>query len=150
MTSVISKISQNPYGVYAAVLSGGNGSNSTTQRAIATIDPRYGNTFTIDTAGLTNSGAGQYRVHILVKSAKSYIGAITPGKVIHLLFKLTPPPYSPPATGTVTCYFDSTLGDNIPTIQTSGYNEVCESVGLIADGTQFRLLNNSIAWGYAS
>jgi hypothetical protein len=149
MTSVISKISQNPYGVSAAVLSGGNGSNSTTQRAIATIDPRYGNTFTIETAGLTNSGALQYRVHILVKSVKPYVGSVTPGKVIHLLFKLRSPPYSPPATSTITCYFDSTLG-NIPTLSTGGYNSPCMSISLIADGTQFQLLsNNGIDWAYA-
>jgi len=44
MTSVIRTFAQNPFGVNNAVLSGGNGSNGTTQRAIATIDPRYGNT----------------------------------------------------------------------------------------------------------
>ena len=147
MTSVISKISQNPYGVSAAVLSGGNGSNATTQRAIATIDPRYGNTFTIDTTSLTNSGAGQYRVHILVKSAKSYIGANTPGKTIQLLFKL-PPASTPSGNKTINCYFDSTLGNNISTLVTDGYGSSCPVISLIADGTQFRFLSNSIDWYY--
>lgn len=147
MTSVIREISQNPYGVSTAVLSGGNGSNNTTQRAIATIDPRYGNTFIIDTTGLTNSGALQYRVYILVKSAKPNIGALLPGKVINLLFKLPPPPYSPPATGTVTCYFDTTLGNNIVTLSTSGYSP-CPAISLIADGTQFQVLTSSIDWGF--
>jgi hypothetical protein len=146
MTSVIRELSQNPYGVSAAVFSGGNGSNNTTQRAIATIDPRYGNTFIIDTAGLTNSGALQYRVFILVESAKPNIGALLPGKVINLLFKL-PPPYSPPATGTVTCYFDTTLGNNIVTLSTSGYSP-CPAISLIADGTQFQVLSSSIDWGF--
>ena len=148
MTSVLANYAQNPYGVNAAVLSGGNGSNATTQRAIATIDPRYGNTFTIDLTGLTNSGAGQYRVHILVKSAKSYIGAVNPGKVIHLLFKLGQPPWATPATATITCYFDNTLGANIPTLSTSGYGGPCVPISLIADGTQFHILTNSIDWGY--
>jgi hypothetical protein len=147
MTSVSKEFSQNPYGVSTAVLSGGNGSNDSTQRAIATIDPRYGNTFIIDTAGLTNSGGPQYRVHILVKSAKANIGALLPGKVIHLLFKLPPPPFSPPATGTVTCYFDTTLGNNIEPLSTSGYSP-CPAISLIADGTQFQVLTSSIDWGF--
>jgi len=148
MTSVLAKFAQNPNGVSAAIFSGGNGSNDTTQRAIATIDPRYGNTFMIDTTGLTNSGAGQFRVNILVKSAKANVGAVLPGKVINLLIKLGPSPYSPPATGTVTCFFDSSLGANIPTLSTSGYNSPCMTISLIADGTQFQLLTQSNDWGF--
>jgi len=146
MTSILKNFSQNPYGVNVAVLSGGNGSNSTTQRAIATIDPRYGNTFTIDTTGLTNSGALQYRVNIIVKSAKPNIGAIVPGKAIHLLFKL--PPQTSGATGTITCFFDSSLGNNIPVLSTGGYNSPCIAISLISDGSQFHILSNSIDWGY--
>ena len=146
MTSILKNFSQNPYGVSSAVLSGGNGSNSTTQRAIATIDPRYGNTFTIDTAGLTNSGNAQYRVNILVKSAKPNIGAIVPGKVIHLLFKL--PPQTSGATGTITCFFDSSLGNNIPVLSTSGYSSPCMAMSLISDGSQFHILTIGNDWGY--
>ena len=147
MTSVIREFSQNPTKVSAAVLSGGNGSNETTQRAIATIDPRYGNTFTIDTSGLTNSGALQYRVNILVKSVKSNIGAFSPGKVIHLLFKL--PPQKTGSTTTITCFFDTTLGNNIPAVSTGGFYSTYLGISLIADGTQFRLLSTGIEWGYA-
>jgi hypothetical protein len=127
-------------------LSGGNGSNPTTQRAIATIDPRYGNTFTIDTSNLTNSGSLQYRVNILVKSAKANIGGAYPGKVINLLFKL--PAQTPGATGSITCFFDTSLGYNIPALSTSGYYNPCLSISLIADGSQFQILNNSLDWGY--
>jgi hypothetical protein len=146
MTSIIKKISQNPNGVSTAVLSGGNGSNDTTQIAIATIDPRYGNTFIIDTTGLTNSGAAQYRVHIRVKSSKANVGASLPGKVIHLLFKL--PPETAGSTGTIDCYFDTTLGNNIEPLSTSGYSPY-PAISLIADGTQFQVLTCSIDWGFA-
>ena len=149
MTSVISKISQNPYGVSAAVLSGGNGSNSTTQRAIATIDPRYGNTFTIDTTGLTNSGASQYKVYILLKAAKPYIGAVFPGKKIHLLFKI-PPISTPSGTRTINCSFDSTIGSGIETVESRPTSNVCQAVSLIADGTQFQLLDNTLEWVFES
>lgn len=146
MTSVIRTISQNPTNVSAAVLSGGNGSNSGLQGAIATIDPRYGNTFTIDTTGLTNSGFGQYRVYILIKSVKSNIGATAPGKVINLLFKF--PPQTANSTKNVSCFFDTTLGNNIPALSTGGYSAPCQGISLIADGTQFHLLNSSLAWGF--
>jgi hypothetical protein len=145
MTSVISKISQNPYGVSAAVLSGGNGSNSTTQRAIATIDPRYGNTFTIDTTHLSNSGAGLYKVFILLKAAKSYVGAVLPGKNIHLLFKL-PPKSTPSGTKILNCAFDSTIGNNILSLETYGYYNACPAISLIADATQFQLLDKTAEW----
>jgi len=146
MTSIIKKISQNPYGVSTAVLSGGNGSNNTTQIAIATIDPRYGNAFIIDTTGLTNSGASAYGVHIRVKSSKANVGASLPGKVIHLLFKL--PPDTAGSTKSVFCYFDTTLGNNIVPLSTSGYNSPYPAISLIADGTQFQVLNNTIDWGF--
>ena len=146
MTSVVREISQNPTKVTAAVLSGGNGSNSGLQGAIATIDPRYGNTFTIDTTGLTNSGAGQYRVYILIKSVKSNIGAVAPGKVINLLFNL--PPQTANSTKNVSCFFDTTLGNNIPALSTSRYSAPCQGISLIADGTQFQVLNNSLEWGF--
>ena len=66
-TSILANYAQNQYGVNAAVLSGGDGSNATTQLAIATIDPRYGNTFTIDTSKLTGEpviGSDGGRVYI--------------------------------------------------------------------------------------
>jgi hypothetical protein len=146
MTSIIKKISQNPNGVSTAVLSGGNGSNGTTQIAIATIDPRYGNAFIIDTTGLTNTGADQYRIYIRVKSSKANVGASLPGKVIHLLFKL--PPETAGSTKSVDCYFDTTLGNNIAPLATSGYWNGAMSISLIANGTEFQALTNSHDWGF--
>jgi len=148
MTSVLSNFAQNPYGVNAAVLSGGNGSNSTTQRAIATIDPRYANTFTIDTTGLTHSSDLQRRVNILIKSVKANMGARLPGKIITLVFKL--PPYTGGSTVNISCYFDTSIGNNIPILSTSGFNDPCPTVSLIADGSQFQILSYTGDWGYGN
>ena len=78
MSLFLANYAQNQGGVNAAVLSGGNGSNSTTQLAIATIDPRYGNAFTIDTSTLTiwPDQPMEKRVFISLKSAKPNIGAL--------------------------------------------------------------------------
>jgi hypothetical protein len=144
MTSVLKTFAQNPFGATNAVLSGGNGSNGTTERAIATIDPRFGNTFIIDATGLTNSGAGEYRVHILVKSVKANVGATMPGKVIHLIFKVSS------VTDGITCYFDSSLGYQPdltftpPADPPAGYTVL--PISLIANGSQFQLLNDSDLW----
>jgi hypothetical protein len=147
MSSVISNISQNPYGVTAAVLSGGNGSNGTTQLAIATIDPRYGNAFTVDTSTLTNSGAGQYRVYIRLRAVKPYVGTVYPGKIINILFKMPAPTGS--NTRTINCYFDSSLGSNIDELSTGGGGVGrAPAFSLIADGTQFQMLSNTIEWGW--
>ena len=135
----------NRCGVTAAVLSGGNGSNSTTQLAVATIDPRYGNTFTIDATSLTNSGALQYRVNILLKAAKSY-GNILPGKTINILIKL--PPNRAGGTQTVNFYFDSTIGNNISTLATGGYGSRVLAISLISDGAQFQVISGSLDWAY--
>ena len=144
MTSVLRTIAQNPFGTTNALLSGGNGSGEGAQRAIATIDPRFGNTFIIDATGLTKSGADI--VHILVKSVKANVGATMPGKVIHLIFKLLPPPYASPATGNITCYFDTSLGD-IASLSTGGYTYPVLPISLIANGSQFQLLTDSPQWG---
>jgi len=147
MTSVSKEFSQNPYGVSTAVLSGGNGSNPGDNRqAIATIDPRYGNAFIIDTTGLTNGGAPDNRVYIRVKSAKANVGALLPGKVIHLLFKKPVPLLG--ATQSVTCYLDTTLGYNLPALETDDQDNGDLAISLIANGTQFTLLSCTPSWVY--
>ena len=52
MTSVLKNFAQNPNSVQTATFSGGNGSNNTTQLAIATINSRIGNVFVIDVTSL--------------------------------------------------------------------------------------------------
>jgi len=145
MTSIIKKISQNPNGVSTAVLSGGNGSSpSSNIQAIATIDPRYGNAFIIDTTGLTNGGAPDNRVYIRVKSAKANVGASLPGKVIHLLFKKPVPLLG--ATLSVTCYLDTTLGTNLPAFESDDQDNGDLAISLIANGTKFTLLSCTPSW----
>ena len=147
MTSIIKKISQNPNGVSTAVLSGGNGSSAgDNQQAIATIDPRYGNAFIIDTTGLTNGGNPDNRVYIRVKSAKANVGASLPGKVIHLLFKKPVPLLG--ATQSVTCYLDTTLGTNLPAFESDDQDNGDLAISLIANGTKFTLLSCTPSWVY--
>jgi len=71
-----------------------------------------------------------------------------PGKVIHLIFKLLPPPCATPATQTITCYFDSSLGYQSP-LETGGYTYPVLPISLIANGSQFQLLTDSPQWGEA-
>ena len=147
MTSIIKKISQNPNGVSTAVLSGGNGSSpSSNIQAIATIDPRYGNAFIIDTTGLTNGGSPDNRVYIRVKSAKANVGASLPGKVIHLLFKK--PINLLGATRAVTCYLDTTLGSNLSPLESNDEDNGDLAISLIANGTKFTLLSCTPSWVY--
>jgi len=147
MTSVISEISQNPYGVSTAELSGGNGSSpGNNLQAIATIDPRYGNAFIIDTTGLTNGGSPDNRVYIRVKSAKANVGALLPGKVIHLLFKKPVNLFG--ATRAVTCYLDTTLGSNLPALESTDDDNGDLAISLIANGNKFTLLSCTPSWVY--
>jgi len=147
MTSILRHYAQNQYGVNSAVLSGGNGSNSTTQIAIATIDPRYGNTFTIDTSKLTiwPDAPAQKRVFIHLSSVKPNIGAIRPGKIINVVVKFTGEENSP---GTATVSFDTSLGTNIIPISTAGGSS-SPAFSMIADGSQFQTLSMSLDWGWA-
>jgi hypothetical protein len=145
MTSVISEFSQNPYGVSTAELSGGNGSSpGDNGQAIATIDPRYGNAFIIDTTELTNGGAPSNRVYIRVKSAKANVGALLPGKVIHLLFKKPIPILG--ATKSVTCYLDTTLGSNLSPLESNDEDNGDLAISLIANGNKFTLLSCTPSW----
>jgi hypothetical protein len=52
------------------------------------------------------------------------------------------------STKTIDCYFDTTLGNNIEPLSTSGYSPY-PAISLIADGTQFQVLTCSIDWGFA-
>jgi hypothetical protein len=147
MTSVLANYAQNPNAVKVAVLSGGNGSNSTTNLAIATIDPRYGNTFTIDTRGLTIGPDVplQKRVYIRLQLAKPKIGALRPGKLIHISVNFAVGIGAPES---VTLSFDTSVGKNLQTLATSGGGSYNASFSLIADGTQFQVLGTSIDWGW--
>ena len=147
MSLFLANYAQNQGGVNAAVLSGGNGSNSTTQLAIATIDPRYGNTFTIDTSKLTiwPDEPLQEKVFVRLKSAKPNIGALRPGKIINIIVKFSEAENRPK---TISLSFDTSLGTNILPLSTAGGGSFFASFSMIADGTQFRTLGMTNDWGF--
>jgi len=147
MTSVLKNFAQNPNSVQTATFSGGNGSNNTTQLAIATINSRYGNVFVIDVTSLVPNAAGSKTAFLQLSDATVNAAGVFPGKTITIVVKLPPPPSSASVLGNIVILFDANFVVCDPlTTGTSNGNR--QSFTLVSDGVIFSVSGLSQAWGY--
>lgn len=144
MTSVLKGFAQNPNSIQTATLSGGNGSNDTTQLAIATINSRYGNVFVIDATSLVPNTAPSKTAFLRLRDATVNAAGAFPGKTITIIIKL--PPLSASALN-IDLYFDTNfvVGDPLSTSNVFGNRQ---SFTLVSDGVIFSVSGESGGWGY--
>jgi hypothetical protein len=148
MTSVLKGFAQNPNSIQTATLSGGNGSNDTTQLAIATINSRYGNVFVIDATSLVPDATGSRTAFVRLRDATVNAAGAFPGKTITIIVKLPPPPASASVLGNIDLLFDTNFvtGDPLSTSTSFGNRQ---AFTLVSDGVRFSVSGLSRAWGYA-
>jgi hypothetical protein len=148
MTSILRRFAENPNTVQTATLSGGNGSNSTTQMAIATINSRYGNVFIIDTTSLVPNALPSKTAFVQLRDATVNAAGALAGKTITILVKLPPVSESASVLGNIDLYFDANfvVGDPLSTSTSFGNRQ---SFTLVSDGVRFSVAGLSQAWGYA-
>ena len=148
MTSVLKNFAQNPNSLQTATLSGGNGSNDTTQLAIATINSRYGNVFVIDATSLVPNTQPSKTAFVRLRDATVNAAGAFPGKTITIVVKLPPVSGSASVLATLTLLFDTTFVVCDPiSVQTTFGNR--QSFTLVSDGVIFSVSGQSIPWGYA-
>ena len=148
MTSVLKRFAENPNSIQTAILSGGNGSNNTTQLAIATIDSRYGNVFIIDVTSLVPSNTLDKTVFVRLRNATVNAAGASPGKTITIVIKLPPSePLNASVLANIDLLFDPNFvgGDDINTSNSFGTRQ---SFTLVSDGVIFSVSGLSTAWGY--
>ena len=147
MTSLLRGFAVNPNSTQTATLSGGNGSNDTTQIAIATINSRYGNVFVIDATSLVPNTAGSKTAFVRLRDATVNAAGAYPGKTITIVVKLPAPSGSASVLGTVDLYFDTNfvVGDPLSTGNIFGNRQ---SFTLVSDGAIFSVSGISGGWGY--
>ena len=147
MTSVLRSLAVNPNSIQTATLSGGNGSNNTTQLAIATINSRYGNVFVIDATSLVPNTAGSKTAFVRLRDATVNAAGAYPGKTITIVVKL--PVYSVSASvlDNIDVLFDTNfvVGDPLSTSNSFGTRQ---SFTLVSDGVIFSISGQSGGWGY--
>ena len=149
MTSILRRFAENPNTLQTATLSGGNGSNNTTQMAIATINSRYGNVFIIDTTSLVpdpTTGLAKTAFVRLRDATVNAAGALA-GKTITILVKLPPVIESPSVLGNIELFFDANFVVGDPLTTGTGFGNR-QSFTLVSDGVRFSVSGQSGGWGY--
>ena len=148
MTTVLRSFAVNPNSIQTATLSGGNGSNDTTQLAIATINSRYGNVFVIDATSLVPNTQPSKTAFVRLRDATVNAAGAYPGKTITIVVKLPAPSGSASVLGNIDLYFDTNfvVGDPLSTGTSSGNRQ---SFTLVSDGVIFSVSGSSNGWGYA-
>ena len=148
MTSVLKNFAQNPNSVQTATFSGGNGSNNTTQLAIATINSRIGNVFVIDVTSLVPNAAGSKTAFLQLSDATVNAAGAFPGKTITIVVKLPPVSGKASVLSNLTLLFDTNfVVCNTLSVQTTFGNR--QSFTLVSDGVIFSVSGLSTGWGYA-
>jgi hypothetical protein len=149
MTSILKRFAENPNSIQTATLSGGNGSNDTTQLAIATINSRFGNVFVIDVTSLVPDTTPAKTVFMQLRDATVNAAGAVAGKTITIVIKLPPSsPTNPLVLGNVDVLFDPNFvdGDDLSSSNSFGTRQ---SFTLVSDGVIFSVSGQSGAWGYA-
>ena len=147
MTSVLKNFAQNPNSVQTATFSGGNGSNNTTQLAIATINSRYGNVFVIDVTSLVPNADPSKTAFLRLRDATVNAAGAFPGKTITIVVKLPPVSGSASVLSNLTLLFDTTFVV-CNTLSVSNVFGNRQSFTLVSDGVIFSVSGLSQAWGY--
>ena len=148
MTSVLKNFAQNPNSVQTATFSGGNGSNNTTQLAIATINSRIGNVFVIDVTSLVPNADPSKTAFLRLRDATVNAADAFPGKTITIVVKLPPVSGSAKVLSNLTLLFDTTFVV-CNTLSVSNVFGNRQSFTLVSDGVIFSVSGQSIPWGYA-
>ena len=148
MTSLLRGLAVNPNSLQTATLSGGNGSNDTTQLAIATINSRHGNVFVIDATSLVPNTLPSKTASVRLRDATVNAAGAYPGKTITIVVKLPAPSSSTSVLGNIDLYFDTNfvVGDPLSTSNIFGNRQ---SFTLVSDGAIFSVSGMSGGWGYA-
>ena len=147
MTSVLKNFAQNPNSVQTATFSGGNGSNNTTQLAIATINSRYGNVFVIDVTSLVPNADPSKTAFLRLRDATVNAAGAFPGKTITIVVKLPPVSGSASVLSNLTLLFDTNFVVCNP-LSVSNVFGNRQSFTLVSDGVIFSVSGLSQAWGY--
>ena len=151
MTSILKGFAQNPNSIQTATLSGGNGSNNTTQLAIATINSRYGNVFIIDTTSLVpdpTTVPGSKTAVVRLRDATVNAAGALAGKTITIVVKLPVSSGSALVLDNIDVLFDTNFIEGEP-ISTSNSFGTRQSFTLVSDGVIFSVSGQSGGWGYA-
>ena len=148
MISVLKNFAQNPNSVQTATFSGGNGSNNTTQLAIATINSRIGNVFVIDVTSLVPNADPSKTAFLRLRDATVNAADAFPGKTITIVVKLPPVSGSAKVLSNLTLLFDTTFVV-CNTLSVSNVFGNRQSFTLVSDGVIFSVSGQSIPWGYA-
>jgi len=138
----------NPNSIQTAILSGGNGSNNTTQLAIATINSRYGNVFVIDVTSLVPNADPSKTAFLRLRDATVNAAGAFPGKTITIVVKLPPVSGSASVLSNLTLLFDTTFVV-CNTLSVSNVFGNRQSFTLVSDGVIFSVSGLSTPWGYA-
>ena len=147
MISVLKNFAQNPNSVQTATFSGGNGSNNTTQLAIATINSRIGNVFVIDVTSLVPNADPSKTAFLRLRDATVNAADAFPGKTITIVVKLPPVSGSAKVLSNLTLLFDTTFVV-CNTLSVSNVFGNRQSFTLVSDGVIFSVSGLSQAWGY--
>lgn len=147
MTSLLRGLAVNPNSIQTAILSGGNGSNNTTQLAIATINSRIGNVFVIDVTSLVPNAEPSKTAFLRLRDATVNAAGAYPGKTITIIIKLPSPAASASVLGTIDLLFDTNfvVGDPLSSSNIFGNRQ---SFTLVSDGVIFSVSGISGGWGY--
>jgi hypothetical protein len=149
MTSVLRSFTVNPNSIQTATLSGGNGSNDTTQLAIATINSRYGNVFVIDATSLVPNTAGSKTAFVRLRDATVNAAGAYPGKTITIVIQLPAPSGSASVLSNIVILFDTNFVASNENLSTSNVFGNRQSFTLVSDGVIFSVSGQSTGWGYA-
>ena len=149
MTSLLRGLAVNPNSIQTATLSGGNGSNDTTQLAIATINSRHGNVFVIDATSLVPNTAGSKDAFVRLRDATVNAAGAYPGKTITIVVKLPAPSGSASVLGNIVILFDTNFVASNENLSTSNIYATRQSFTLVSDGVIFSLSGQTNGWGFA-
>ena len=148
MTSLLRGFAVNPNSIQTATLSGGNGSNNTTQLAIATINSRYGNVFVIDATSLVPNTTPSKTAFFRLRDATVNAAGAYPGKTITIIVKLPAPSGSASVLSNIEVLFDTNFVAIYENLSTSNIYTTRPSFTLVSDGLIFSLSGQSNGWGY--
>ena len=149
MTSLLRGFAVNPNSTQTATLSGGNGSNDTTQIAIATINSRYGNVFVIDATSLVPNTAGSKTAFVRLRDATVNAAGAYPGKTITIIVKLPAPSGSASVLSNIEVLFDTNFVAIYENLSTSNIYTTRPSFTLVSDAVIFSLSGQTNGWGFA-
>lgn len=149
MTSLLRGFAVNPNSIQTATLSGGNGSNNTTQLAIATINSRYGNVFVIDATSLVPNTTPSKTAFFRLRDATVNAAGAYPGKTITIIVKLPAPSGSASVLSNIEVLFDTNFVAIYENLSTSNIYTTRPSFTLVSDGVIFSLSGQTNGWGFA-